>query len=304
LYKIGKLHNANILQTTALNYKLIKKIKDERFDEDLIDQYDLLIHIGQRDLQIGVVHAQRILFLEDYVFPAVPAHEDYTQWLDQLFDGHSFLKAAFWKRVKVSIKNNKFIQVPETLFVKGAEAAYLKFNTHLDEGDEILSVPNNQAGAVTVFAVGSDLKHWLTKLYPNSSIAFMHQSSSLIEGITSFAQTVKGNPLYIYVDRFKLHIMSCKAGRLVYYNQFVIKQFPDYVRYIMLVMKSLNLNQSTSQVLLWGYIGKNSPHYHEFYRYINNVVFGSRPKYLSFGYMFDEVQDHHFFDLYNMHLVG
>ena len=63
-------------------------------------------------------------------------------------------------------------------------------------------------------------------------------------------------------------------------------------------------NQATSQIVLWGYIGKNSMHYHEFYKYIRNVIFGNRPKYLNFGYMFDEVQDHHFFDLYSMHLLG
>jgi len=72
----------------------------------------------------------------------------------------------------------------------------------------------------------------------------------------------------------------------------------------MLVLKTLNMPQESSQVVLWGYIGRNSPHYHEFYKYISNVVFGGRPKFLKFAYMFDEVQDHHFFDLYTMYLVG
>lgn len=294
------------MQTTALNYKLIKKIKDERFDEDLIHKYYLLIHIGQRDLQIGVVDSEenRFVLLEDYVFPALASHEELTQLLDHLFDAHAFLKAAFWKSIKISIKNNKFVQVPEALFVEGAEAEYLKFNAHIEADEEVLSVPNGRIKAVTIFAMQRNLKRWLESLYPNNTPVFMHQSSALIEGIMQFAETKKEHPLYIYVDRFKLHIVSCKDGNLLYYNQFVIKQFSDYIRYIMLVMKSLNLHQSTSRVMLWGYIGKNSPHYHEFYKYISNVVFGYRPKYLSFGYMFDEVQDHHFFDLYSMQLVG
>jgi hypothetical protein len=294
------------LQTAALNYKLIKKIKDERFDEELIDQYDLLIHIGPRDLQIGVIHSEteRMLLMEDYVFPELPLRGELTHLLDQLFDGHPFLKAAFWKRIKICIKNNKFIQVPEAMFVKGAEAEYLRFNARIEDDEEVLSIVNTQAKAVTVFAVQNALRQWLTRLYPNNTAVFMHQSSALIEGIIQYAQQRKENPLYIYVDRFKLHILSCKEGKLLYYNQFVIKQFSDYIKYIMLVMKSLNLNQSTSRVLLWGYVGRNSPHYHEFYKYISNVSFGSRPKHLAFGYMFDEVQDHHFFDLYSMHLLG
>jgi hypothetical protein len=294
------------LQTAALNYKLIKKIKDERFEEDLIDQYDLLIHIGQRDLQVGVIHSSnnRMLLLEDYVFPAPSSRDDLPGMLDQLFDAHPFLRAAFWKSIKISIKNNKFVQVPEALFVNQAETEYLKFNAYIDEDEDVLSITNKNTKAITVFAVPQPLKQWLLNLYPNNTPVFMHQSSVLIEGITQYALSRKENPLYIYVDRFKLHILSCKEGKLIYYNQFVIKQFSDYIKYIMLVMKSLNLSQSRSQVMLWGYIGKNSPHYHEFYKYINNVVFGSRPKNLSFGYMFDEVQDHHFFDLYNIHLLG
>jgi hypothetical protein len=293
------------LQTAALHYKLIKKIKDERFDEDLIHQYFLLINIGTRDLQVGVVDSadDRFLLLEDYVFPSVASHDELTVLLENLFDAHPFLTAAFWKGIKISIKNNKFVQVPEVLFVEQSKAEYLRFNATIDEGEEVLSITNTRTKAVTVFAIQSSLKQWLTELYANNTPLFMHQSAVLIEGITEFAKQKRGSPLYIYVDRFKLHILSCHQGKLLYYNQFVIKQFSEYIRYIMLVMKSLKLDQSTSQVELWGYIGRNSPHYNEFYKYINNVIFGHRPKHLTFGYMFDEVQDHHFFDLYNMHLL-
>jgi hypothetical protein len=186
-----------------------------------------------------------------------------------------------------------------------SQEEYLRFNAHIDNGKEdIQSVINTRAKAVTVFSFPRDLKKWFIKLYPEADVRFLHQSAVLIEGITQVSENRKDNPLYIFVDRFKLHVVSARQGKLIYYNQFVIKQFSEYIKYIMLVMKTLNLSQETSQIVLWGYIGKNSPHYNEFYKYINNVVFGYRPKYLKFGYMFDELQDHHFFDLYSMHLVG
>ena len=79
--------NETKLQTAALNYKLIKKIKDERFDEDQIHQYHLLIHIGTRDLQVGVIDSRddRMLLLEDYVFPSLSSHDDLTQVLEQTY---------------------------------------------------------------------------------------------------------------------------------------------------------------------------------------------------------------------------
>ena len=295
------------MQSAALNYKLIKKIKDERFDVDLINRYDLLINIGSRDLQIGVIDAaeERMLLLEDFVFPSLSSQDELLQVLEQLFDDHALLKAAFWKTVKISIKNNKFVQVPEVLFVEESKEEYLRFNAQINsEKEEVISVVNKQANAVTVFAVARDLKDWMKTLYPGTNVVFVHQSAVLIECITHISKNRVDNPIYIYVDRFKLHIVYASKGKLVYYNQFVIKQFAEYIKYIMLVLKTLNLSQESSQVVLWGYIGKNSPHYNEFYKYINNVAFGHRPKHLKFGYMFDEVQDHHFFDLYGMHLVG
>jgi hypothetical protein len=294
------------LQATGLQYKLIRKTKDELFDEEFIHQYHLLLNIGTRDFQLLVVEpdSNKVLLLEDFVLPSLTSNEELLRILEQLFDSHPFLKAGFWKKIKVAIKNQKFVQVPQALFAEDSLREYLKFNAHIDPSNEtFIASTNKRSQAVTVFAINNEVKNWITKVYPNNPPTFTHQSAALIEGTMEFAKNRSDNPLYIYVDRFKLHILACKSDQLIYYNQFAIKQFSDYIKYIMMVMKSLNMDQQTSQIVLWGYIGKNSPHYHEFYKYISNVTFGGQPGYLSFGYVFDEVQDHHFFDLYSIHLL-
>ncbi len=294
------------MQTSALTYKLIRKIKDDLFDEEFIDQYHLLINIGTRDFQILVIEPQenKVLLLEDFVLPGLTSNEELLQILDQLFDSHAFLKAGFWKKIKVSVKNQKFVQVPQALYSEESNADYLKFNAPVDSSrEESVSTFNPRAQAVTVFAVNTELRDWLNGIYPNNPPTFTHQSAALIEGTLHYAEGRNDNPLYIYVDRFKLHILACEDGKLLYYNQFAIKQFSEYIKYIMLVMKSLDMDQRTSKVVLWGYVGANSPHYHEFYKYISNVTFGDEPDYLSFGYVFDEVPEHHYFDLYSIHLI-
>jgi hypothetical protein len=294
------------LQSTALNYKLIKKVRDDRFDEEYIHQYHLLVNIGTRDFQLAVVDPKEniVLLMEDFVLPNITSHEELLQLLDQLFDSHALLKAGFWNRIKVAFKNHKFVQVPKALYAKEALPEYLRFNANIDPSrEDFVASPNDRADAVTIFAINKDLKEWIDGVYPNNKPLYVHQSSALIEGVLEMAKHRTDNPLYIYVDRFKLHIMACRENKLLYYNQFAIKEFSDYVRYIMLVMKSLNMDQQTSEVVLWGYIGNNSPHYHEFYKYINNVTFGGRPHGLRFGFPFDEVQEHHFFDLFSIHLI-
>lgn len=286
-------------------FKLIKKIKDDRFEEDNIHDYSLLVNVGARDVQVAVVDGtdKRILFLEDYVLPSVSSNEDLLNTLDQLFDHHAFLKAGFWKAIKLAVKNQKLVQVPQTLFAPESAADYLKFNAHVNKNrEEVLAVAMKNSQAVTVFAVQKEMTAWLEALYPQKQFTVLHQSAALIEGVMHFAASRNDNPLYLYVDRFKLHILSVNENKLVYYNQFSILSFQDYIKYIMLVMKTLEMDQQTSKVIMWGYIGKNSPHYHEFYKYIQNVTFGERPTHLTFGYLFDEVQDHHFLDLYSIDL--
>jgi hypothetical protein len=292
------------LQAT-LGFKLIRKIKDEKFDEENLHQYSLLIQLGARDFQACVVdETNRVLLLEDYVFNDVGSAEQQVQLVRELYDAHPLLMAGFWKNVTFSIKSNKFVQVPAQLFVENSASEYLKFNARIEpEKDQILFCKNASIDSVTVYVAPKPLYEWLISVYKNSTLKFIHQSTALIEGVLKISMQKKSSPLFLYVDRFKMHILAAKDGDLIYYNQFPIKHFADYVKYIMLVLTALGMDQQTSQVVMWGYIGKNSPHYHEFIKYIRNVSFGERPTHLTFGYLFDELQEHHFFDLYSIHLL-
>ena len=294
------------MTSAAQSYKLIKKIKDEKFDVDHLHQYVLLIHLGVRDLQIGVISDQsRVIFFEDYIFQNLNSSDDQLVLLKELFEAHHLLTAGFWKKVKFSIKNNKLVQVPGALFVDNAAPEYLRLNAKFDQEKEVvLHCRNTKSDVITVFTMHKEIHQWICSLYMNSSISFIHQSASLIEGVLHEPIADTPTPLFVYIDRFKLHILLVRDGRLMYYNQFSIQQFSDYVKYIMLVLNTMQMDQQNSKIILWGYIGKNSPHSIEFSKYIKNVTFGGRPKYLKFGYLFDEVQDHHFYDLYSLHLLS
>ncbi|MFM7487469.1 MAG: DUF3822 family protein [Cytophagales bacterium] len=294
------------MQHSIANYRLIKKVKDDRFDGENLHLYRLLIQLGARDLQVAVVAEsdQRLLFFEDYALNELQSHDDLLALLKNLFEGHEVIQAGFWKQVKVSIKNMKFVQVPTALFDFATAPEYLKFNAPVDwNHEQVVSYENESLGVTTAFAVQKSMIDWLDSVYQNTRLIITHQSCALIQGFCATGKNLSGEPLLVYIDRFKMHICFAPGGNLKYYNQFVIHQFADYIKYIMLVMNAMNLEQGSSAVQLWGYIGNNSPHYHEFMRYVRNVSFGQRPVHLSFGYVFDDVQEHQFFDLYAIDLL-
>lgn len=291
--------------TTTVSYKLIKKIKDDKFEVDNLHHYTLLLQIGIRDFQLCVVDSRnnKCLLLEDFILASVNSYGQLTELLENVFDDHHVLKAGFWKNIKVAIKNNKFSLVPTSLFSKSSVLDYLKHNVKVDPNrEEPLYYKHIKTDAVNTFTINKVLYNWLQEKYTNLNIGYLPQSSGLIEGVLNQIKRHKPNNIFLYVDRFKLHIITTRNGKLEYYNQFVIKQFSDYIKYIMTVMQGLGHDQKSTPVILWGYVGKQSPHFHEFAKYIRNLSFGDRPDFLKFGYMFDELQDHHFFDLYSIYL--
>ncbi|MGK7390488.1 MAG: DUF3822 family protein [Candidatus Cyclobacteriaceae bacterium M2_1C_046] len=294
------------MDTAAVSYKLIKKLKDkENFDVDNLHHYSLLLQIGARDLQVSVVDTRnnRCLFLEDYVLAKVESYQQLMDLLKDLFDKHHFLQAGFWKSVKVSFKSAKFTQVPSSLFVPEALYDYLKLNCKVDPSKEkFLYYKSIRSEAVTVFAIPYKIYNWVNERYPNAKVGFVHQSASLIEGVLHYSKSHPQYEVFLYIDRFKIHVITVKDQKLEYYNQFIIKQFSDYIRYIMLVMSGLKKDQKKSDVVMWGYIGRQSSHYNEFHKYIKNIAFGDRADYLKFNYIFDEAQDHHYMDVYSLHL--
>ncbi len=125
------------MQTATLNYKLIKKVKDDRFDDELLHDHSLLIQTGPKDFQVAVVDGgNRVMLLEDYAMGNVQSHEELLQALVELFDAHAMLKAGFWKDVKIGIKNSKFCQVPSSLFDEQNAVDYLKQNASVDPAKE------------------------------------------------------------------------------------------------------------------------------------------------------------------------
>jgi len=293
------------LKTSTKDYKLFKKIKEEKFEVDQLHNYSLNLLLGNRDFQVSVIDNRdnRCLLVEDFIISSVDSYSSLINVFEDIFDNHHLLKAGFWSSVKVGFKSNKFSLVPASLFNPDSVFDYLKFNCKVSrEHDKLLYYAHSESEAVNSFAVNKRLYDWIESLYPDKELTYIHQSSSLIEGVLAELENYPKDSIFIYVDRFKLHIIASKDNKLEYYNQFAIKKFADYIKYIMTVLKGLDRDQRSSNIVLWGYLGKQSKHYNEFAKYIKNISFGSRPIRLKYGYLFDELQDHQYFDLYNVHL--
>lgn len=293
----------NLIKIEKDSYKLIKKIKDPKFNIDELENYSLSIQLGVRDFQVFIFdnRNKRALLLEDYIFEKEASNQLRLKLLKHLFDNHHLLAAGFWKNISVLIKNKKFTLVPQQYYQKEYTIDYLSLNAAFTSVSETSrSIIHQKAALVNIFALDKDTQQFFNSAYPHKKVRYLHQSSPLINGALS-AATPGDSRMIIYVDRFLLHIIVVAGGLLKYYNQFSIKKIDDYIRYLKLVASELKIDLNREKTVVYGFLGKNTPHFKFLSQAIQNISLGRRPSSLNFGYVFDEVQDHQYFDLYSLY---
>ena len=281
------------------DFKLLKKVKDPNFDIDQLEHYQLSVMIGVRDLQLMVVDTRnaRVMLMEDYLLKESTTDEDKLHFVSQLYYDHHLLLAGFWKKIKIIFKGKKFSLIPEPLYDEENKAALLYINAKPSIlPHSILNTRHNEQNMINLFSVDQIWLDYFEKTYPSTKLEFSHQSSVLIDGAVRMI-TGESNAMMLYIDRFSMHVVVVKSGKLQFYNRFEIKKFDEYVKYFRMVAKEMNIDLKHEKVKLFGFLGRNTPHYNQLKKYIHNLHFGNRPSYINMGYVFDEISEHQYFDL-------
>lgn len=286
---------------SSIQFKLLRKEKDPKFDIDNLEHYNLLLQVGFSDMQVCITDSRknRIMLLEDYVMPGITEQEERVDRLECLFDDHHLLLAGFWNKIRVMVKNKKFSLVPSTLFQEANVRDYINLNTMVDpETDMVFYRQNEQLGLTNTFAVNKEVIQFLTRqTYPHKEVSFFHQSSSFIEGFHQYFQGKPGKVVAINLDRFIMQVAHFRDGVFQFFNQYPVKSFADYFRYIGFVVNEFSIDPQVDQFYVWGYLHEDSKHFSALKEKYPTLQTGGRPSELSMSYVYDEIADHQYFDL-------
>jgi hypothetical protein len=289
-----------------LHYRLNKRIKDDGFDVDKLSQYNLFIQISNNLFRICVTDTMlnRCMLLEDYKLESISFPEQLIDQLELIYEDHHVLKAGFWNSIKVAIKGINFSLVPNSLFDKNYLKEYLSLNCTLTSEPEegFYYYTQKSMDAVTIFSADKKIISWFGKMYPAKHVQVVHHTAPLIEGIMINGTALSERHMYLHVEQHYLTILVKNQKTLEFCNTFYFSTAEDFIYYVLFVFEQLNLNQEETAVTVWGEITPDSLVYNKLLKYIREVSFGAKPSSMKFGYWFDEVMDHNFFDLYSMHL--
>lgn len=293
------------MEQEAGNYHLIKRVKDTTFSIDELTHYNLSLLVGRHDFQFCVTDTRdnKCLLLEDYALEDISSTNVLINTLYALFEGHHLLMAGYWKSVKLAMKNQKFTLIPTHLFSADHLREYLKLSAEVDnELDDFYYYQHMQSDSVSVFAAERKIVEKVRSIYPTLSVQVIHQGSALIEGVQSHRDFTFYKDLYIHISRRNFSLVVTEDNKLVFYNRFPYSGADDVLKYTLITMQELDMDQQDTKTTVWGNIDSHSRHFKELYRYVRNISFGGKPSYLNFAFMFDEVPDHQYFDLFSIYV--
>jgi hypothetical protein len=285
--------------TTKLKYA----VKDDLIDIDHLMDYHLSLLIAKNELSISVVNSKnnRCLLGEKHTFSEGNNIQAVIHACDQIFEDHHLLKAGFWSQITVAITNNSFTLVPNSLFDKANKSKYLELHNDIDENTVIYSHQHKSFGATSVFSVNQELVNWFKEMYPSKEVKYIHQTSAFIEGVLHNKKPTTTKSIYLNCEGSTLTIAVLNNGQLDYCNNFQYSTPQDIVYYTLFVMNELYLSTESTPMTIWGDINLKSTTFLNLYKFIRYIDLGEKPKTLTYGYVFDDIEENALFNAHNIY---
>jgi Protein of unknown function (DUF3822) len=286
-------------------YQVLLAAKDKSFDAAILSQYHLSIYVSDTCLKISCVNptTTQCLLLEAYKLSYGHSYQR-IQAIEQLYQDRPLLVARDWSTVTLCISNQQYTLIPKEFFQEKNLADYLSFICPVDSA-VIRHFTHSHLDMAVAFAIDPWLFNWFKATYDQPQLHTIHQASSLIQGTWAYLRDNKQGLLpsvLVFVEANHLHITVMQKSQLLYYNKFEYTNSDELLYYILIVMRTLQLDTSLHEVMLGGAITKSTPAYSKARNYIRKLTLVSTPPYLKFRSVFTKEMRHAHLDVLSTHL--
>jgi len=276
-------------------------IIDEGFVRNRTANFHLSVQVGMDGFShcIFDIKNNRYIALETFSFNGVHSIAMLVDAIHELILQNDTLNNIF-KSVQVGIVNERSTLIPNALFEKGKEAAYLAFNHFTEKNENVSYYDMKSIEAKNIFALPEEITIVFRKYFHN--VKFNHHSSPLLESLLTSHKNVSEKQLFVHVQASHFEIVVIKGKELLFYNSFKHQTSEDFIYYLLFVCEQLKLNPESIELFLLGEVEKNSALYFIIYKYIRNVKFGTRSENFGYARGFTDVPAHFHYNLLNQYL--
>ncbi|MBK9933913.1 MAG: DUF3822 family protein [Cytophagaceae bacterium] len=270
----------------------IFKITDDRFDSELIDQYDLVVEWQDSRLKIALKNKKNGIFFwfEDYFLGNYSTFDNSIIDISKIFNSHQFLKANFWNSITFLIHTPLFVKIENIFFDSHIPAIdYLKAVFPQIIESEIRAEAIEIGDSHFVFGISENIFTFLSETYQNKTINIKPKLAHLAETLTKKGFLSNSNLLILNDKWFDLIIISD--------GNFSIKKMPFLSNEIKRKYIEL-LRHGNQKTYLYGEITPFSHVYKKIKSEIDNIEIGKLPSGNRFSQYFEEMPEQRHLSLF------
>lgn len=217
------------------------------------------------------------------------------QELNQIITDNSILTKAF-KSILISISTPLATLVPNEFFQPENKDLLFYQNFPYKEKHKLYHCESKEANCTTIYAVPEIMNDFIKHHFSQAKV--LHHSKALFHfGFNNFKPQTS-----VFAFAHKKHIeLFVKTGEcLTFYNHFGYKTDSDIIYFILSVYKQLNLSQEQNELILGGFLKKQSELYQQLKRYISKIDFLNIDTNYTYSYTLNKIPKHYFSTLINL----
>ena len=132
---------------------------------------------------------------------------------------------------KFIFDNNHYVFVPDSLYIKGKEKTFLKFNLRLENDDYITTDNIEKLSIYNIYLPYVNINNYLIEKF--KKLEFYHYNTVLLNKIVSVSNSYSCN---CFIENGDLKILITENGEILYFNSFPYKTLDDILYYILLAI--------------------------------------------------------------------
>jgi len=247
------------------------------------------------------VNDQKYTAIQFYDIQESHNYSELAEKIEQIIAQQELLQQHY-STVTICICNSINALTPKDLYKKNYGKELLGFNQILRQNEDESNDWLKSIECFNSYVIPKELKRCFDKYYPNHS--WKHQSTVFIESVMQHYKLNEETTIYISVQNAYFQLVVLEGRKLKFFNGYDYRSGEDIIYYILFACEQLDLNPDQIPIVIAGEIEINSEAYKFIHRYIRNISFTNRNPSYVYSFVFDEIPNHYFYQLLNLHLCA
>jgi len=273
-----------------------KELFDETLDINSTNNYEISIQVSLNGFSFSLLDRlrNRFVMLRDYKLNG--RENEICSQVQGIINQDDFLGKPYSK-YRLIFSFEKSTLIPVSLYDPAVKDDYFKLNHQLEDGYIVSNNKISDPDSYILFDVRKDLFDLVCKAFPEASLS--HQVRPLLNA--GFAVANRSGDRYIHtnIEDTYFNIFIIKDAKLDFFNTFRYRNDSDILYFLLYCFEQLGVG--TNEILhLTGQISRFDDLYGSLKKYVKNIKFEDPKGSFSMSYIFDEIETHHYCNLFNI----